>query len=118
MLPYSAVAMSLSSWIGTKVYIGVLIDDLTTKGVDEPYRMFTSRAEYRICYAKMMQMLALTERAYNIGIAKRDRYDWWIQKEKNINRILNFCDNTVVKPNIVNSFLDRIGSAPIKVQWR
>ncbi len=97
-----------------EAYIGVLIDDLVTKGVDEPYRMFTSRAEYRILLRQDDADTRLTEKAYNIGIAKRDRYEWWMEKKENIERIINFCNTTAVKPKEINGALESIGTTPLR----
>ena len=95
-------------------YIGVLIDDLVTKGVDEPYRMFTSRAEYRILLRQDDADARLTERSYQIGLAKKDRFDWWMQKKQAIEEIVDFCKNFPIKAKIINPALEQLGTTPLQ----
>lgn len=97
-----------------EAYIGVLIDDLVTKGVDEPYRMFTSRAEYRILLRQDDADMRLTEMSYNIGLASEERYQRMLKKKEAISELIEFTESFSLKPALINDALESIGTTPLR----
>ena len=97
-----------------EAYIGVLIDDLVTKGVDEPYRMFTSRAEYRILLRQDDADMRLTERAYRLGLATRERYELMLSKRRQRDAIIDYTKEFSIRASVINPSLEALGTAPLK----
>jgi tRNA uridine 5-carboxymethylaminomethyl modification enzyme len=97
-----------------EAYIGVLVDDLVTKGVDEPYRMFTSRAEYRILLRQDNADFRLTQRAYELGLAKKERFDLFQEKKIAVDKIIEFVSGFSIKPQFIDAILESKGSAPLR----
>jgi len=97
-----------------EAYIGVLVDDLVTKGVDEPYRMFTSRAEYRILLRQDNADFRLTPKAYELGLANKERFDLYLEKKIAVDKIIEFVSGFSIKPQYIDSILEAKGSTALK----
>ena len=98
----------------SEAYIGVLIDDLVTKGTNEPYRIMTSRAEYRLLLRQDNADMRLTERGYAVGLVKKDRYERLLKKKEVVTAEIDRLKKKILQPDVVNPFLEEKGSTPVK----